>query len=37
VVSDSKRILEYLDWAYGEGKTAGSESARGASTMGSDD
>jgi glutathione S-transferase len=37
VISDSKRILEYLDWAYGEGKTAGSESARGASTMGSDD
>jgi glutathione S-transferase len=37
VISDSKRILEYLDWAYGERESAGSESARGASTMGSDD
>jgi glutathione S-transferase len=37
VISDSRRILEYLDWAYGEEESVGSKSARGASTISSDD
>jgi glutathione S-transferase len=39
VVSDSRRILEYLDWAYGEETGGGhvEESEIEASTMGSDE
>jgi glutathione S-transferase len=37
VISDSKRILEYLDWRYGAQDSVDSESARGASTMSADE
>jgi glutathione S-transferase len=39
VISDSRRILQYLDWAYGEETSGGhvEESEIEASTMGSDE
>jgi glutathione S-transferase len=37
VISDSRRILEYLDWAYTEGESVDSESARAASTISPDE
>jgi len=37
VVSDSRRILQYLDWAYGEEAGALRESGSAPSTMGVDE
>jgi glutathione S-transferase len=37
VVNDSRRILEYLDWRYGEKEGEVPESVEGASTMGLDE
>lgn len=38
VISDSRRILQYLDWAYGEaGDGSPAKQAEGASTIGSDE
>src|SRR4051812_8853783 len=37
IVHDSKRILQYLDWAYGEAEKKDSQSPEGRYTMDSDD
>jgi glutathione S-transferase len=38
VISDSRRILQYLDWAYGEeGEGSSAKQAEGASTIQSDE